>query len=106
MTYYWDENGDLVTIPYTSSNNLSAVNLGGVTYTQVDCLNVNVYVPFNSSFMFPSITTNSSGQALSASSVYIKTLYTCYGGMMPEDVPNAECWDNDDDISTPGFGPG
>ena len=76
LTHYEDANGDVQLIPYTSSNNLSAVDLSNVTLTQIDCESVFVIIPFNTDFDWPiHIDGTETGK------VYIKNLFTVFAGL-------------------------
>jgi len=84
LTHYEDTNGDVQLIPYTSSNNLSAVDLGSMTLTQDDCENVTVEIPFNTNFNWP---THVDGTEIGK--VYIKNLFSAYAA--PPAAEDAEC---------------
>ena len=83
VTSYRDANNNLVHIPWTSSNNLSAVDLNNVVLTQLDCWTVNVFIPWNNNFIFPNVGALPIHEC-SSSSIMVKNLFTCFVGDMQE----------------------
>tara|TARA_R100000951_G_scaffold19016_2_gene15754 strand:- start:7633 stop:9186 length:1554 start_codon:yes stop_codon:yes gene_type:complete len=84
VTSYRDINNNLVHIPWTSSNNLSAVDLDNIVLTQLDCWTVNVFIPWNQNFVIPP-----SGvlpiHECTNSSIMVKNLFTCFVGNTPSE---------------------
>lgn len=88
VTSYRDVNNDLVHIPWTSSNNLSAVDLDNIVLTQLDCWTVNVFIPWNDNFVFPAVGALPIHEC-SNSSIMVKNIFTCFVGETPSE--NSSC---------------